>query len=299
MRLEWIEDLLAIVRSGSLIRAAEKRYLTQPAFSRRIRSIEEYIGVELVDRSHKPAQLRPTILDQRERLEALAAELHDLVYALRQHERQATNRIVIACQHAITTSIAPRLVKRIDESAEISVRLRSENRAECFALLMTKQADLALTYCSPQEKLPIGADFLEEMPLGQEMLVPVFSKFHMPLLRAAMDKGEAPIIAYPADVFFGEILGRETLAQLRSTLAIRERAETALTLAALQLALEGVGAAWVPQSLAADFVGDGKVVELSEPFRAVPLNLAAVRLAGEKSAAEHHVWRAIGDACRL
>jgi len=299
MRLEWIEDILAIVRSGSLNRAAEKRFLTQPAFSRRIRSIEEYVGVELVDRSRKPAQLRPAILDQRERLEGLAAELRDLIHDLRQNERQAANRIVIACQHAITTSIAPRLVKRIDDDAEISVRLRSENRAECLALLITKQADLTLTYRFPDERLPVGSDFLEEMPLGQEWLVPVFSPLHMPLLRAAMDKGIAPIIAYPTDVFFGEVLSREALPELRAERVVRERAETALTLAALQLAREGVGVAWVPQSLAADEVQSGRLAELAEPFRAVALSLFAVRLAGEKSIAESLVWRTIGDACRL
>jgi len=299
MRLEWIEDLLAILRSGSLNRAAEKRFLTQPAFSRRIRSIEEYVGVELVDRSHKPAQLRPGILDQRERLEALAAELHDLVYALRQSERQATNRIVIACQHAITTSIAPRLVKRIDEAEEISVRLRSENRAECFALLITKQADLVLTYRLPEETLPIGADFLEELHLGEEVLVPVFSRAHQATLAAAMAKGEVPVIAYPADVFFGEVLGREILPALRATLVTRERAETALTLAALELALEGVGVAWIPRSLAASRVKAGDLMELADPFGRVALRLDAVRLAGTPSAAERHVWRAIGEGCRL
>jgi DNA-binding transcriptional LysR family regulator len=296
MRLEWIEDLLAIVRAGSLNRAAERRFLTQPAFSRRIKSIEEYVGVELLDRTRKPAQLRPAILDQQSRLEGLAAELHELVDMLRQNERQAANRIVIACQHAITASVAPQVVKNIDHNADIRVRLRSENRAECFALLITKQADLTLTYRSPDEKLPIDAEFLEEKPLGEDVLVPVFAREHMHLIETGYQKAELPVIVYPSDVFLGEVLGREILPKLRSVAVTRERAETALTLAALQLALAGVGVAWVPRSLATPHINAGSLAELEEPFGRITLQIGAVRLAGAKSAAEEHVWRVIDES---
>lgn len=296
MRLEWIEDLLAIVRAGSLNRAAEKRYLTQPAFSRRIKSIEEYVGVELLDRNHKPAQLRAPILEQQGRLEALAAELRDLVNDLRQNERQAANRIVIACQHAITASIAPALVKRIDQEADIRVRLRSEGRADCFALLLTKQADLTITYRSADERLPIDAEFLEELPLGEELLVPVFSREHRHLIDSGLELGEIPVIAYPPDVFLGDVLGREVFPQLRSVVVTSERAETALTPAALQLARAGVGVAWVPRALAASHIEDGSLVELDEPFGRVALQVGAVRLSGRKATAEDNVWRIIKES---
>ena len=43
MRLDWLDDLLAVLEQGSLSRAAESRQLTQPAFSRRIKAIEDYL----------------------------------------------------------------------------------------------------------------------------------------------------------------------------------------------------------------------------------------------------------------
>ena len=54
MRLEWLDDILAIASTGSFSGAAERRHLTQSAFSRRIQQIEQHIGVELFDRSQKP-----------------------------------------------------------------------------------------------------------------------------------------------------------------------------------------------------------------------------------------------------
>lgn len=40
MRLEWPDDILAVAETGSFSEAAERRHLTQSAFSRRIGSIE-------------------------------------------------------------------------------------------------------------------------------------------------------------------------------------------------------------------------------------------------------------------
>ena len=49
MRLDWIDDILAVLDCGSLARAAQKRSLTQPAFTRRVRLIEDSIGAELLE----------------------------------------------------------------------------------------------------------------------------------------------------------------------------------------------------------------------------------------------------------
>lgn len=107
MRLEWLEDLLAVAETGSFQEAADRRRLTQSAFSRRIQHIEDQIGVELFDRSRKPVQPLPAMQQQRDQMARLAAELRQLGNDLRRGERMATNRIVIASQHALTTALAP------------------------------------------------------------------------------------------------------------------------------------------------------------------------------------------------
>ena len=57
LNLSWLDDSLALVESGNFSRAAEERHMTQPAFSRRIRALEEWLGTELFDRSSQPARL--------------------------------------------------------------------------------------------------------------------------------------------------------------------------------------------------------------------------------------------------
>lgn len=59
MQIKWLDDLLAIAEWKNFSRAAEVRCVTQSALSRRIRSLEEWVGVELVDRATYPVQLTP------------------------------------------------------------------------------------------------------------------------------------------------------------------------------------------------------------------------------------------------
>src|SRR5256885_17195652 len=57
MNFSWLDDFLALAATGNFSRAAEERHMTQPAFSRRIRALEEWLGVVLIDRTSHPASL--------------------------------------------------------------------------------------------------------------------------------------------------------------------------------------------------------------------------------------------------
>lgn len=293
MRLEWIEDILAVVKEGALNRAAEQRYLTQPAFSRRIRSIEDYLGVELIDRTHKPAQLHPEILEHQERLESLAFELRDLLNELRQQNRKKNNRIVVASQHGVTATIVPMVLKHLLVNTDTTVRLRSVNRAECFTLLATKQADLMVIYRMKDEELALQSSLLQECDFCDDELIPVFAADSLASLNEQYRQGEVPIITYPSEVFLGQVLNREIFPKLRSNIFLHTKAETALTLAGLQLAKASIGIAWVPHSLASTEIAAGKLTDLSHLFGKAGLSVTAIRIAGSKSSAEKDAWEVI------
>ena len=60
MNLLWLEDFLALTTTGNFSRAAAERNVTQPAFGRRIKALEEWLGVELFDRSSQPVRMTST-----------------------------------------------------------------------------------------------------------------------------------------------------------------------------------------------------------------------------------------------
>lgn len=293
MRLEWIEDLLAVMDNRSLSRAAQERFLTQPAFSRRIRSIENYVGVELLDRTRKPVQLKKSIVDQRQKMQELASGLRQLAMEFNRRDRDSQNRIVIASQHAITTSIAPSLVRKASDDKSLRIRLRSANRDECHVLLMTRQADLMLIYQCRSDPLPTEGDFLEQYCIGRETLIPIYSTEHLHRLNTSMAAGEIPIIAYPPDVFLGRLLDQEVLPRIANANFINQKAETALTLAALQLALNGSGLAWIPKSLAKEKLLEHALTDLSDSLPSADLTIWAIRLNIAKSDVEESIWNTL------
>lgn len=58
MNTRDLEAFLAVVETGSIVGASARLHLTQPGVSRRIQSLEEQLGVALLERQSKP--LKPT-----------------------------------------------------------------------------------------------------------------------------------------------------------------------------------------------------------------------------------------------
>src|SRR5437016_3574648 len=56
---KWLEDFVSLAETRSFSRSAQLRHVTQPAFSRRIQSLEAWAGIDLVDRSSYPTRLTP------------------------------------------------------------------------------------------------------------------------------------------------------------------------------------------------------------------------------------------------
>ena len=291
MRLDWLEDILAIASTGSFSGAAERRRLTQSAFSRRIQQIEQHIGVELFDRNQKPVQLRATTLAQAGQIEQISAAMRQLVVDLRRGDRIASNKIVIASQHSLTTSMAPTIIRGLQRDGDgVYVRLRSANFDECFGLLLSRQADVAIVYHLWDEPGDLSEDFLETVDIGRDRLIPVCDADLAQRLRGPLADLEIPFVDYPADVFFGKVMASRILPALGTAAMLIPKAETALSLAALEMAASGVAIAWVPLSVALPHLASARVVDLSDRLPSCPLQIRAMRLLSKPGPAETALW---------
>jgi DNA-binding transcriptional LysR family regulator len=294
MRLEWLEDILAIAETGSFSGAAERRRLTQSAFSRRIRQIEDYVGVELFDRDHKPIRLQATTLAQSDQILLLASGLRQLLVDLRRGERMTSNKVVIACQHSLTAMRIPSILQQLPaRDNSIHVRLRSANLDECTGLLLSRQADVAIVYQLPEETSDFNADFLEVVTIGTDRLIPVFNTAFSNFGEITADGKDIPYVAYPADVFFGRVMARKILPFIDANVRHTPKVETALTLAAVEMAVAGIGVAWVPESLAQSRISTGQLVALSGNLPGCDLQIMAMRLQGNTRSAGTAFWSQI------
>ncbi len=288
MRLEWLEDILAVAEQGSFQAACEKRNISQPAFSRRIRQIEQALGTPLFDRSTRPARLAAHVVDQLDRMRELSVGMRDLTAALRDSGGQR-RRLVIVSQHAIAATSTPEIIGNFAD-LDIDTRLRSANRDECLAQIMTRRADIAFIHDVEGAQEILGAEFLDIREIGKETLIPVFASDRLDTLNDAYLRGELPVIAYPADVFLGQVQRRMIFPRLTRIGHVRPRLETALTLAALEFARTGFALAWIPEPLARAEIKAHRLVDLSSSLPSIAMTLIAARLRDSNSAIVNEVW---------
>jgi DNA-binding transcriptional LysR family regulator len=293
MRLEWIEDLLAVAEYGSLQKAAEHRFVTQPAFSRRIQAIEQHIGVELIDRSRKPAQVHEHVIALRQRMQAMSAELRSLAVDLRRTRDSNARSVMLVSQHSITASFGPELVARVNATADLQINLRSENFDECMSLLIKRQADIAITYRALDATPSWEEAIIEAVVIGEDELIPVFSGANLDHLKSQYQAGELPAIVYPPEVFMGALMLRRIAPRIQAGVVLRRRTETALTIAAKHLAQTGIGVAWIPRSLAEPDLATGELVDLSDMLPTVRLETQAIRLRPNGREHDSEAWEAI------
>ena len=287
MRLEWIDDILAVLDCGSLAQAAEKRGLTQSAFSRRARTIESSIGTTLFDRRRKPVTLMPGIQTLEPELRELSARLHKLGHMLKTTSSRKGKPLTFVCQHALTTTISPRIVRAATRNGELSVRVHSGNQDDCLMQLLSKDVDLAIMYALPQEPETEMSRAFETIDIGEDCLIPVCA----PSLRDRASCAAIPIIAYPANVFLGQVFTQMISTRLPIGTGTMPIAETALTLAMLQLALSEIGVAWLPFSLVAQSLSQGDLVRIDDTLPAQTLDIKMVRLRATQTERSESIWQ--------
>ena len=294
MQLDWIDDILAVIDTGSLAQAAERRFLTQSAFTRRVRTIEEKLGTRLFDRSRKPVVALPGVRALEPELREMSARLRRLQLNLRVSDSQAGAAFTLVCQHAITATISPWVVRELTARGEASVRVRSGNRDECLMMVLSGEVEFAMAYEAPDERRQTLVRGLEAQALGADLLVPVAApelaaqEFTGP--KRTGTNGHLPFIGYPPDVFLGRVFGQYIVPRLAETTVLSLKAETALTLAACEYVLSGIGVAWLPLTLVARHLAAGRLVRL-EGLPEQELNITLTRLAGGQHAHHDALWR--------
>jgi DNA-binding transcriptional LysR family regulator len=291
MDLRWLEDLVALAEAGSITRAAAVRNVTQPAFTRRIQQIEQWLGTPVIDRSVRPARVSTAVLRKIEDVRALSGEIRQLRRDMVDGEA-VQKRVAIAAQHSLSAGLLPRFIAQLQQRKPApTIQLRSADRAECHTLLMTRQVSMLVIY--ETEGLPIAPDetLIERRVIGTDHLCPVVS----PQRRAALSRAShTPVVGYPPDVFFGNVFTRRILPVLQARKPVKVLCETALVPAAMALAVEGAGIAWLPRSLCASHLQSGALVEMGAEHGTVEMQIVSARLTTSRPLHADMVWAALG-----
>ena len=269
MELKWLEDLVVLLEEESISRAAERRHVTQPAYSRRIRQLEQWLGVELVDRSTKPIQIRSTGW-------ALEEGVRDLVnrfYALRNRVHETRERITFVAQHGLAISTFPTLIRTVKaQLPEPSYRVVPANYDECEALFYG-EADFLLCYQSSQRQFDFSHKAVRKIVLGKDRLIPVATRQFSEQL-GRIDPGMTiPLLMYQQGGFLAETLASSCLPNVIRDYRVEVICESAFSASLKEMVLADMGIAWLARELINQELDDQKLVSYAPEFGETTLDI--------------------------
>ncbi len=303
MRLEWIEDILAVSEMGSFNTAAEARFLTPSAFTRRIRMIEETLGCELFDRTKKPIVLKRHVRDILPTLRKSAAELRRVRQLLSEPEVDLNKRITLICQHALTASVAPQLLMHSALDSNSNARIKSGRKGECLMAIMKQEAEFALIYEMAGEDPEIDPEFCDRLILGREKFIPVIKTGLAPAYEdpALTDDiaGSLPMVAYPSSIFLGEVLQKLLANRTNQSTQLIRVAETGLSLALVEFVRRGLGVGWLPSMIVKSDLDSVALTQMDHFLPGFELNVVIARMRRDLPPRAEEFWEAMQHSSEL
>jgi LysR family transcriptional regulator, hypochlorite-specific transcription factor HypT len=299
MNLSWLEDFQALAESGNFSRAAEQRHMTQPAFGRRIKALEEWLGTPLFDRSGHPV----TLTEAGEWFRSVAQDTLAHVARLPDQARAVVDAsaatLRIASTHALSFTFLPGWLRSLESRRVVGpIQLMSDVMQQCEALMLQGRAQFMLCHAHPEVPSRLDPAAYVSALVGHDELIPLSApdKAGRPrhvLGRSA--KAPVPILAYSAESGIGRLVRALRGAALEGVQA--QPALTAHLATVLRtMVLDGRGVAWLPRSLVADELASGRLVAAGDAAWAIAVEIRLFRQRSAAPPAAEAFWRAAVEA---
>jgi DNA-binding transcriptional LysR family regulator len=292
MDATWLEDFVAVIREGGFSRAADQRAISQPAFSRRIRCLEEWVGTPLFDRAARSVQLTPA----GERLKPFAEEILRQLETGRRDALSAaqasTETLLFASTHALSLTFFPPWLRSLESQQALmsSIQLTADSMQGCERLMADGRAQFLLCHVHPAATTHLPADRFRSVVLGEDVLVPVAA----PSLAAAAALREGPFLAYSDASGMGRILRAAWDEMSRPPLGEPAFSSHLASVLAM-MARDGRGVSWSPLSLVADDLQAGRLVQLGGAAEEVRIEIHLFRPRARQLRAAERFWEQVQE----
>jgi DNA-binding transcriptional LysR family regulator len=293
MDLKLLEDLAALHESGSFVRAAELRHVTHPAFGRRIRALQAWAGVPLVVAGRPPVRLTPAGLALLQTAQPLAQALQRTRAQWRASGAGSASEVqtlrVGTGRTLARTMVADWLAKQRALLRGHRVEIVTRAMTDIAAAFERSEVDLLCCYEHPALSAGLSPQRFRFLTLASDRLLPVSRADASGKPRHALHSGAW--IGYAPSLSLGRLLEDHLALNpdevTQSAAFVCDSAD-----AMLELALKGLGLAWLPGSLAAADIKRGLLVPVGGRSAQVPFEVRLYRPRARQSALLEAVWAA-------
>jgi len=293
MELAWLEDFLALAECLNFSRAAERRNMTQPAFSRRVRALEAWVGVPLFDRGSHRIALTAAGLE----FQPVAQDILRRLYQGRQDAQDAgvvASSLRFVSTFALSLTFFPVWMRRLEEMMALGpVELIADNMQACEKIMLEGQAQFLLCHHHPAASHKLEQQDFLSIPIGRDVLIPVTAadadgqpRYTLP----GTPDAPVPHLAYSERSGIGRILAA-VRAQDGPPAWLKPVFTSHLAVALKTMALDGRGIAWSPASLTTDDLAPkGNLVRAGDERWDIPIEVRLFRARARQNQRAEDFW---------
>ncbi len=282
MDILWLRDFEALVAQKNFSRAAEERNVSQPAFSRRIRALEDAVGVKLIDRQTLPLSLTPAGKVFLSQARIITETYEEAIERCQTVEAAGKNVIRFATSQSLYLTHFKNYIAPIAERGGLDVDLNSTGWAasQFVTALQQRYCDVILTYWHPSMDYlaPLEVGNCEYLTLSQdEFLLVSKAGPEGPLHRlGGTNKKPVSLLSYGTVSALHSVVdyilrqhidGPKMLVVNRNSLAVSVKA----------MIMEGFGLGWLPKELCKEELADGRMQVVADEKYSAPLEIRLYR----------------------
>ncbi|TDJ63958.1 MAG: LysR family transcriptional regulator [Proteobacteria bacterium] len=192
MDFEALRAFVAVAETGSFTRAAAQIYLTQPAVSKRIGTLEAELGTRLFDRIGHGIHLTEAGRTLLVRAQTILSQVEDAKRSLPAQSGPVSGELSMATSHHVGLHRLPAVLKRFHEAyPAVSLDLHFMDSEVACAAIQQGQLELAVVTLPPRDYASI-----ERVRVWDDPLEIVVGRSH-PLARRTRIK-PTNLVEYPA-----------------------------------------------------------------------------------------------------
>ena len=273
MDLSLFHDLERLRQTGNFSQAAALGNISQPAFSRRIKSLETWVGALLVDRSRHPVRLTEAGGQMLEAgLQALSRIERERSQILEAQSLPDKYVVTFGAQHSIGWRFYPAWLQALEEPyGPILSRLRADDLPNCMRDLKRGDVDFVIAYHAANG--PLTGPF-DSVVIGGDQLIPVSKPDAdgRPIFGFDTPGVQMPYLRFGDSAPIGNLL-KPLLIDKDLSARLRTVYENSMAGALRIRARAGDGVAWLPKSLVAPDLENRLLVRTGEDDWSIDLEI--------------------------
>ena len=285
---KWLEDFLTLSHTKSFSQAAKLRHITQPAFSRRIKALEDALGAALIDREKLPITLTPSGKIFHITARNLVNQMNTSVSMLEELSVQQNYSVKVAAAHSLASFLTLQLANfQTQDERDIVLNLEAIDVDKATEALEQGECDLLIAFDNERLKLPP----FSHQKIGNAKLLPV---------SACDEQGKAlynlesaapiPHLAYSLDSYMGR-----QLEPIISGAKLKKVFVSSMTELLKVHAVAGNGIAWLPDYVISNELKNNTLVVVGSEHHCVPITYYAYRYHAALHPGGESVWNKLTE----